>query len=276
VDRIIGRSRTLSKSFRQAGIWSSARTLRRLLFWVGTPIKLAGLFLACGFILGFLDPSLDLTQVDSWLLILALAISIGLVVVSVLAAQQLVLRTNGNQADRPIGIGHILLVLATTVLSRLAGLVPGILLAGPTRLEQNPDIQVKLDRMAVGAMILVGLAAWVVAPLVDTDAWFKTVALLTFATAVQTLFLQMLPLKNLHGRSLFESSRPAWFVLFILIALVLLETMLNPDGSFIAAFQSPTMLLLALAAVAFSITSVILTLYAHRQRPVNRWQSRDA
>lgn len=263
VRRMLGQFRSVSKLFGQTERWLKARIPTGFLFWVGTPTKLAALSLACGFILAFLDPSLDLREADGWMLIFGLALSIGVVSASVFAAQYLVLRLHGSDVRRRIRRGSILLVLATTVFSRIVGFVPGVLFVGSTGYEENEDsaIRAKLDLAAIAALISVGLVAWVLAPLVDADAWFKTVALLIFAAAVQTLFFQMLPFKSLHGRALFEANRLAWFELFALTALVLLQTMLNPDGSSIAVYQSPTMIIFALAVSFFAITSLVLSVY---------------
>lgn len=250
------------RSIYRARVMRGMHNIARLLFWVGTPIRLAALFVAYGFVLAFLDPSLDLTEADGWLLVFALTCSITLVSASVLFAQRLVLRLYGGQSARRVRRTSILYALATTIISRLVGFVPGVLFAGPTgyEIDQTRKVRSKLSITAIATLVLVAVAAWLVTPLVEMDAWFKTVALVTFAAAIQTLFIELLPLGNLHGRPLFESSRPAWFVVFALVALVVLETMLNPDGSSIEAFLSPTMFTAAALTVAFSVTSAIVWL----------------
>ncbi len=263
VRQILRRFNAISMHWRQAERWLQARVPSRFLFWVGTPIKLAALFFACGFILAFLDPSLDLREADGWMLVFGLALSIGLVSATIIAAQQLVLLRRGNRAVRRIRRCSIMLVLALTIFSKLAGFVPGVIFVGPTGYDENQDpaARARLDLTAIAAMVLLELAAWALASLVDTDAWFKTVALLTFAAAVQTLFIELLPFSSLHGRTLFESSRLAWFTLFALTALVLLQTMIHPEGSSIAAYLSPTMLIFALLVAVFAVISLIFSVY---------------
>ena len=103
-----------------------------------------------------------------------------------------------------------------------------------------------------------------VTPLFAADAWFKTLFLLVFAASVQTLFFEMLPIKYLHGRGIFQFNRLLWLVLFIVTTVVFLQTMLNPDGAFVGAFNSANMVVLSLVVVAFCVVSAVVWFYLQR------------
>jgi hypothetical protein len=47
-------------------------------------------------------------------------------------------------------------------------------------------------------------------------------------------------------------------------SLVFLQTMLNPDSSFVTAFQSPNMVILAVVVIVFCITSTAVWFYLQR------------
>jgi hypothetical protein len=79
-----------------------------------------------------------------------------------------------------------------------------------------------------------------------SDAWFNTVFLLIFAVGVQTVFFEMMPISYLHGKGIFKFNRVLWLILFAITAAVFLQTMLNPNGSFVGAFNSPNMVVLSI------------------------------
>jgi type III secretory pathway component EscS len=238
----------------------------RPLFWLSFSLRLAVLLLLYGFVLAFLDPSFVMPDRDGWLLILALALSAGLVSLIDDIAQYVYLRLHDSESVIRIHGGNLVLVLLTTLFSRFSGLVPGLLVGSPAGIEdvQDPDFEIKSHLLGVGSLIAVSAGAWLLSPLFDADAWFKTLFLLIFAAGVQTLFFEMLPLKYLHGQGVFQFNRTLWLVLFIAAATVFLQTMLNPDGAFVAAFESPNMVLLSIVVIAFCIFSTAVWFYLQR------------
>jgi hypothetical protein len=218
----------------------------RPLFWLGFLLRLAVLLFIYGFILAFLDPSFAMPDKDGWLLILALALSAGLVSLIDDIAQYIYLRLHDSDSTIRIHSGNLILVLFTTLFSRFSGLV------------------IKSHLLGIGSIIAVSAGAWLLSPLFDADAWFKTLFLLIFAAGVQTLFFEMLPLKYLHGQGVYQFNRVLWLGLFIIATTVFLQTMLNPDGAFVSAFNSPNMVLLSVVVIAFCIFSTAVWFYLQR------------
>ncbi|MDE3089051.1 MAG: lamin tail domain-containing protein [Chloroflexota bacterium] len=267
VQRLLAPVRAVTHRLRRAGsrIYGLLRVWRPL-FWLGILLRLAALLIIYGLVLAFLDPSFDLVNRDAWLLILALALSAGLVSLTDDIAQFIYLRLHGSNAVIRVHSGNLLLVITTTLFSRFSGLAPGLLIGSPAGIEEvtDPNFEIKSHLLAVGSLAVVAIGAWALVPLFDTDAWFKTLCLLIFAAAVQTLFFEMIPLKYLHGRGVFEFSRILWLALFAVTTTVFLQTMLNPDGAFVSAFKSPNMMVLAAVVAVFCLFSVAVWFYLKR------------
>lgn len=248
---------------RMLGISKYSSILTGLSFLAGLAVLLA----VYGLVLAFLDPSFDPMDRDGWLLILALALSAGLVSLSDDIAQYLYLHWRGHRAVIRIHGGNMLLVVLTTVVSRFSGLAPGLLVGSPAGIEEVDDSssEARLHLLGLGAIAAVASLAGVLTMLLDTDAWLETLFLLIFAAGVQTLFFEMLPLKYLHGRGVFHLNRVLWLLIFVVTTSVFLGTMLNPDGAFISAFQSPNMTILAIFVIAFCVFSTGLWFFLQSQ-----------
>ena len=238
----------------------------RPLFWLGFLLRLAVLLFIYGFILAFLDPGFAMPDQDGWLLILALALSAGLVSLIDDIAQYIYLRLHDSNSTIRLHSGSLILVLFTTLFSRFSGLVPGLLVGSPAGIEdvEDPDFEVKSHLLGIGSIIAISASAWLLSPLFDADAWFKTLFLLIFAAGVQTLFFEMLPLRYLHGHGVYQFNRVLWLGLFIIASTVFLQTMLNPDGAFVSAFESPNMVLLSIVVIAFCVLSTAVWFYLQR------------
>jgi hypothetical protein len=267
VQQIIAPLRRVTNTLRRAGVQLDALlAVWRPLFWLSFLLRLALILLVYGLILAFLDPNFTIPDQDGWLLVLALALSAGLVGLIDDIVQYVYLRLHGSDAVIRIHSGNIILVLATTLFSRFSALAPGLLVGYPAGIEEVKDenFETKSHLLAIGAIAVVVSLAWVLAPLFATDPWFKTLFLLIFAAGVQTLFFEMIPVKYLHGRGIFQFNRVLWFVLFAVTALVFFQTMLNPDSSFVSAFQSPNMIILSVVVIVFCIVSTAIWFFLQR------------
>ncbi|HEX7587603.1 MAG TPA: hypothetical protein VF478_04745, partial [Anaerolineae bacterium] len=267
VQQIIAPLRRVTTTLRRAGVQLDALlAVWRPLFWLSFLLRLALILLVYGLILAFLDPNFTIPDQDGWLLVLALALSAGLVGLIDDIVQYVYLRLHGSDAVIRIHSGNIILVLATTLFSRFSALAPGLLVGYPAGIEEVKDenFETKSHLLAIGAIAVVVSLAWVLTPLFATDPWFKTLFLLIFAAGVQTLFFEMIPVKYLHGRGIFQFNRVLWFVLFAVTALVFFQTMLNPDSSFVSAFQSPNMVILSVVVIVFCIVSTAIWFFLQR------------
>jgi hypothetical protein len=190
-------------------------------------------------------------------------------------AQFLYLRANGEPAAIRVHAGNVVLAALSTLVSRVSGLAPGILAGSPAGLEDTREnrFELHLHFLALGAVAIAALAAWLLSPLFSADGWLTTLLLLIFAVGVQTTFFELIPLRYFHGRSIFDYNKWVWGALFAVAATVFLQTMLNPDGDFVRAFEQPNMVTLAIVVALFCIFATIVWMYLNRRRAA---QSREA
>lgn len=253
----------LVQGVRRIGSGFDAWLERSHLAWLAFPSKLSLILILYGVIFAYLDPNFEFINQDSLLLIIALALSTGLMGILDDLASFVFLKMRGSTGTIRIHSGNFVVVLFSTLFSRFAGLAPGLLLGSPAGIEDVEDdaVSTHLDFLGVGAIAIVALIAWLVAPLFNTDAWFNTLLLLVFAAGIQTVFFEMLPLKYLHGRNIYRFNRIVWLGLFALFAVIFLQTMLNPDGAFVSAFNSPNMVMLSIIVVGFCLFSAGMWFY---------------
>lgn len=251
---------------RQAGSGFDEWLSKAKLAWLGFVFKLGLILLLYGLVLAYLDPSFAFITRDGLMLILALGLSTGLVALADDLATVLYLKQRGMTSSIRIHSGNIIIVVLSTLFSRVSGLVPGLILGSPAGIEDVPDDDAgaRLDYLAIGATALVALVAWLLAPVFQNEAWLNTVLLLIFAAGVQTVFFEMLPVSYLRGKAIFQANRLAWFVISAIAIAVFLQTMLNPDGAFVSAFNSSNMIWLTIIVVSFCCISTLIWFYFQR------------
>ncbi len=255
VARLLGPVTDATRRFRQAGgvfdDWMSASRLA----WLGFLLKLAVILAIYGTILAYLDPSFSFVNQDGLLLIVALGLSTGLIGLVDDVTSYVVLRSRGGDGVIRMHSGNFLVVVFSTLFSRVSGIVPGLILGSPAGIEDvtDPGVGRYLDLLAILSTIAVTLLAWFIAPMFGANAWFNTLFLLIFAAGVQTIFFEMMPISYLHGKGIFQFNRIVWLVLFAFTAAIFLQTMLNPNGAFVGAFNSPNMVVLSIIVVVFCI-----------------------
>lgn len=254
---------------RQAGAGFDQWMSKAKLAWLGFVLKLGVILLLYGTVLAYLDPTFGFITRDGFLLIVALGISTGLVALADDLATLLYLRQRGMTGSIRVHSGNIIIVVLSTLFSRVSGLVPGLILGSPAGIEDVPDENpgARLDYLAIGATAFVALVAWLLAPVFQNDAWLNTVFLLIFAAGVQTVFFEMLPVSYLRGKAIFQANRVAWFVISAIAITVFLQTMLNPEGAFVSAFNSSNMVWLAILVAAFCCFSTLVWFYFQRLKP---------
>jgi hypothetical protein len=258
--------RSAVQRYRQFNTTFQARLHGGRLSWLAFLGTLLVVLLLYGLIFAFLDPSFDLARGDGWLLILALALSAGLIGVIDDVSQYLYLRRHGEQAVVRVHPANLVVAAVSTLISRGSGLAPGILAGSPAGLEEvkGGRYETQLHFLALGSVAGFALAGWLAAPLAGDNLWLRTLLLLMFAAGVQTLFFELIPLRYFHGRGIFDFNRGVWAILFILVSALFMQTMLNPDGDFVKAFDSPNIVILSIVVLIFCVFSAAVWLYFNR------------
>jgi Lamin Tail Domain len=258
--------RSAVQRYRQLNTTFQARLHGGRLSWLVFLLTLVVVLLLYGFIFAFLDPSFDLARSEGWLLILTLALSAGLIGVIDDVSQYIYLRSHGEQAALRVHPANLIVVAASTLISRGVGLTPGILAGSPAGLEEvkSGRYETQLHFLALGSVAVFALAGWLAAPFAGDNLWLRTLLLVMFAVGVQTLFFELIPLRYFHGRGIFDFNRGVWAILFILVSALFMQTMLNPDGDFVKAFDSPNIVILSIVVLIFCVFSAAVWLYFNR------------
>ena len=233
--------------------------------WMGFIVKLVVLLLLYGTILAYLDPNFQFINQDGFLLIVALGFSTGLIAILDDLAVYLYLRSKGGGGRMGLHSSNFLMVITTTLFSRVANLVPGLLLGSPAGIEDIPDEHngPHLDILAILVTAAASLVAWAFSAY-TVDPWLSTLLLLTFGAGMQTIFFEMLPLSYLRGKSIFQFNPLLWLILFVGATVLFLQTMLNPNGPFLSAFQSANMTLLSVFTALYCLICALIWFFLTR------------
>ncbi len=266
VARLLRPIKWIGRFTSRIGDWFNNLMKASRLSWLGFVIKLSAILLIEGFILAFLDPNFTLLTGDGIMLVIALGFSVGLIALTDDIATHLYLRLRGHKTHVRVHSGNFLLVIISTFISRVTGFVPGVMLGSPAGIEDIPEDQngPHLDIIAVIATALVGALAWWLLPMASYDPWLKTLLVLVFATGVQTVFFEMIPFTYLRGKGIYKMSRVLWVLMFGSITAIFLQTMVNPHGAYLSAFESKNMLLLTLATLAYCLLCAFIWLILTR------------
>jgi hypothetical protein len=250
---------------------------------LGLPVIML-VFALYGIIFAFLEPGTDLFSPAGIQLALILAISVGLVSFGGDMARRWVARFWPRRENYGLYPANLLIALLTTLFSRSVGLTPGILFGVPGGAdidldnEQPQTREIVLSLVTLIAVVLVGTLGWALAGgiveagktnlqpasliyLGPIAQLFQTLGLAIFVVAVQTAFFEMLPLTARSGSRLFRWNPLIWAVLLLPIAFVFAHTILNPNGDFQVAFNTPTVQVAVILLDVLTTLTLILWLY---------------
>lgn len=241
--------------------------VKRNLTFVSQALHFTLILLLSGLIYAFLDPSFSLIRSDAIALISTAAIAVGLVAIADDLAQLAYLRRKGESGVVKIHTGNTLLAMVTMMISRGFGLAPGILAGSPAGIEGVRDSRHEVRSHIWGLWGIGALAgvAWLLSGVTSDSSLLTTILLLIFANGVQNIFFELVPLRFLHGKSIYQADRKLWLAMFGISTFVFLQTMLNPDGAFISAFIGANMAALTFWVVAFCLLCVLIWLYFQRR-----------
>ena len=240
--------------------------------WLGDIVQIVVALLVFGLVYSFVDPSFSFTSPDALSLLLAVTLSIGLVNLLDDIAKLIYIRRLGANATVRVHTGNLAVAGLLVLVTRLGALTPGLLTVGPGGLEgEEKGEEHHLSLIGASGYALPALGAWLlllVFPVEGargTNLWISTVLSLVFAVGLQTVFFEMIPIRAFYGRAILKRSRLLWFGLFAFFAFMFVQTQLNPDGSFVGAFNKPNMVALALFVFAFCLVSLGVYFYFERK-----------
>ena len=216
--------------------------------WVGTIGILAG----TAVVLGFADPGFGFNgaSLRLWIALVVSIVLLNVVVSSiVMSVAERRFRIGSSLEPMPAAL---LLVAASVIVSRLAGIQPGLLfsivlgIAFAYELSRRQDAL--LTMLGVGLSIVIGVAAWLGYSALaatggeDPGFWHLLAQEILAATTVEalaTMVIALLPLEFLDGKSLFRWNKWAWagiYVIAIVTFVIIILPLSNSWGEATAPF----------------------------------------
>ncbi len=246
---------------------------------LGTPILLL-IFAVYGIIFAYVQEDLNLLDSQGQQLAVVLAMAVTLVSLSGDFAQRQVARIWGKTANYGIYPMNVVVVIFTTLISRVFGIIPGILYGVPGGVDVDMENEPRfrdaiLIITTVIVLLTIGAAGWgTVAWLHDVGDQELSIAALEFAgplaalgetlglallvLAMETAFFEMMPVAYTMGGRLFRWNMFAWIVIFTPVTFGFLHVLLNPESKYLDAFDQIGVALLTITVVTLAIVSACI------------------
>ncbi len=248
-----------------------------------TIVRLAGIAVIYGLVFSLLDRTWNPLSVTGAWLFLSMAIAFGIVGIADDLACWSLARRWGVAADLDLRAGNLVVAVASTLASRVATLIPGVMIGMPEALDVDEDAldarrRARLAAAGLGTLVVVGGVAWGVtlatsflapeggegaAALVGgIEAFF----LVVFAVTVQNGFAQLLAFRGSPGRILRTSHRWLWLLGLLAVTFLFWHTLVNPRGDLAAALRATNVLAFVATALGFVLVAGLAWLWFAVQR----------
>lgn len=218
-----------------------------------------------GVIYSALDPTFYIGAPDWVWLVLATALSVGLISVGDDFAQMIYDRRRGGSTTVDVQGGNFIVAGLTTIASKFFGWAPGLIfgsgggITGETKAEPF-----RLTAIGFTTMSVLALGAWLLRGLVPAGAgvnqWLATLLILIFGVGVQTMFFEMFPIGANYGDGFMRRSRVLWFVIFVAVVFMFASTQLN-NPSFSSPFDQPNMRAMLIFVGLYCLGCIAIILY---------------
>ena len=263
----LGGGRLLGALSRVLGtLWTSPAGVVRFLF-------------VSALIYGFLDPGFGL----SWeSLTLVLGIVLGLLVTTLFfELPPALFQRRQNQQPGAIRVLPLSLVVALVcvLISRAVDFQPGYIygLIAFYAFSRGTAPRAEGQAMAVTCVVIVGLAvfAWLMLPIADAAFAATPFLHLAVTTALVTVFVgglagllfQLLPLRFLRGKRLWDWNGALWVVLFMIAAFVFVHVLIVPSADYLVETGTPVLFSALGLLIAYTLLSIGVWAYFRSRQP---------
>ena len=245
-------------------------------------VQLAGIAAIYGLVFSLLDRTWNPLSVTGIWLFLSMAVAFGVVGIADDLACWSVARRWGVAADLDLRPGNLVVAMTSTFASRVAFLVPGVMIGMPEALDVDVDAldarrRARLAGVGLGTLVVVGLAAWGVTLGTSLAAGMGEGAatvvggiqaffLVVFAVTVQNGFAQMLAFRGTPGRTLRTSHRWLWLAGLLGVTFLFWHTLVNPRGDLATALQETNVVVFVATAAGFVLFAAAVWLWFALQR----------
>ena len=259
--------------FRATDEGSESRRRKSLLLRIGSFAWIGCILLLYGLVFSFLDPSFDLFSQRGPFLVSLMAALVGLIGLVDKLSQWLVTWYWRMPARIRLNLSGLPLATVGVLFSRNCALAPGIVFGLPSRLETPDERTIGKWRRALLALvsatsiIVVGGFFWFLSILSGSEpgrgpnrgaAGMEKIYLLIFLVALETLFFQMIPVSHGKGRDILAWNKLVWGGCFVGVSLLLVHTLINPNSSWLEAWQNEKVWLLLMSLAAYAGFAIVV------------------
>ena len=242
-------------------------------------VKLLGVVLFYGLVFSLLDRNWNPFSITGLVLFLSMTVAYGVVGLADDILQWRALRRWGIPAELAVRPTNVLISAASTLSSRLLGLVPGLMFGTPEALHVDESLldqgkQNRLVRISALTFLVVGFGLWLMTAVTSSiqrlslfSSYSNLIAgvegflLLVVAVSIENGFMRVLGLSGGFGQSLKQKSRWLWIATLIGITFVFYHTLINPRGDLAGALKTANVIVLFCAMAIFIIVAFGLWLY---------------
>ncbi len=240
-------------------------------------VQLAGIAAIYGLVFSLLDRTWNPLSITGLWLFLSMAVAFGVVGIADDLACWSVARRWGVAADLDLRPGNLVVAMTSTFASRVAFLVPGVMIGMPEALDVDVDAldarrRARLAGVGLGTLVVVGLGAWGVTLATSLAggmgegaatvvSGIQAFFLVVFAVTVQNGFAQMLAFRGTPGRTLRTSHRWLWLVGLMGVTFLFWHTLVNPRGDLATALQETNVVVFVATAAGFMLFAAAVWLW---------------
>jgi hypothetical protein len=238
--------------------------------------KLLGVTAFYGLVFSLLDKTWRPFSLNGLFLFLSMAVAYGIVGIADDIVQWRAIHKWGLPAELNVHPANIVLAAASTAVSRVFSLAPGLMFGTPEALRFNEETMSlhqrgHLVKVGAAAFVALGLCAWLPTIVIDLSrkaalpGWAFTALgaleaflLVVFAVTLENLFVQTLGFSEGIGRALRKRSRVLWLVSLIAVTFLFFHTLINPRGELSEALENGNVIVFASIASLFIVAVIIL------------------
>lgn len=230
-----------------------------------------------GVVFSLLDPDWNIFSLKGIVLLVEMVVAYGIVGIFDDIIQWFYIRRWGTPGKFTVRITNVILAGASVIISRSIPLSPGLMFGSPEAVRIDESVLGKnriwfLTKISLISYVVIGLLAWIPTIILDflvqqelqvlpqtvkdIIAGIEGFMLIVFAVSLENVFIQLIGFSGGIGKKVREKNWLLWLAVWIPVAFLFLQTLLNPRNDFFNGFQSRNAFF-ALACMAGFIVIVL-------------------
>jgi len=247
-------------------------------------VGLLGVIGFYGLVFSLLDVKWNPFSVSGIVLFVSMAVAFGLVGLLDDIIQWRAIRKWGHQGEFTVRPANLFLAAASTTVSRLLALAPGLMFGSPEALKINEEELSQtqnhaLARISMFTYVVIGLTAWlptiatyllqqsdIAVNLKNIIGIVEAFLLVIFAVALENVFVQLIGFSDGLGQKIRSWNKLIWGISLTFASFAFLHTLLNPRYEFLESIQEGNIAVFIGVTASFIVLTMLLQLYLRRKK----------